>query len=945
MWYRYCRLIIAKKEHIIAKIYNHFREEYENSPNDLYILDDIKEKLLKLDEINFFDQNIIELNTDKNTNKKTVNFLGKVCESLTDLAEAVDPKYDEVMFKKEYKEKKKKQQSLQALEFIAGEIQVYPCNDVNDTIRFGRGTTWCISQPGTGIKTYNSYRLNYQSTFYYVQDGTRTDDLKRVMVDMQANGAVKLTDLGNTTGTVAEFGTDWQAYFDYLESKGVKTSQFVNKPLTEEEKKEINTLSERSTDLNWFIKLSSDYKSKYIGMGHLLSDDQLDYILKSSLKDILIPQYLNTGTCITESQKNMLFKNNQYKNTYEFRRTNYINEIKAQITNDYQLKNLALNSNDFDLITELVNEGKITKDQFMKVQSPEMFFFLMDQDFDKKRLAESNVEHNFTIDYLSSLPANESKDLLSGVLLSDLPAIRKLYANGMITDNNINWFSVFAYNYGFEFSDIELFSNLYKQSVFQEYIDEKLKKNEVKNQYKAVFYISNNIKTDTPIDFSSILSSPIDEKLQAFYFQYFDTLMPDQKNYILDKASFGYGNYNFLILLGKKIDSLDEKDLFRVINSADVQVMFALSKQIAKNDLQNLINDDKARFSNQLTIQWFLSNNFDVQAKNINFEALFSSNHEIADFVFEKFENLSSEKQKELFVSYYVKPKSIKVAKYLLEKDASYFLRFVTLDIIDAIVSSITNLPKEAWENISCNEKIYNNNEFIMKYIPNLIDRWGLRHAPLRFFDLIFEEFNNFESNEYSWNSKVKQFCSYNESFNEQLAEKYIKKYPNLKKAIVGGFVDNYYGKTVSEDFTNKYYDEISTFLGQTYYFSNQNFSEGFIRKFADKIKFDSALVSTKNLSNEFFDDFEEKIDKISSKSFYDILANTTLSEYFLSKFAHKFDIYCWQRIISRKFQLSENFIIKFADKLDFQSIKYNENIPDVVKQNLKVKGYAVDIL
>jgi hypothetical protein len=941
VWYRYCRLIIAKKEHIIAKIYNHFREEYENSPNDLYILDDIKEKLLKLDELNFFDQKIIELNTDKNTNKYTVNFLGKVCKSLTDLAEAVDPVYDEVMYKKEYKQEKKKQQSLQALEFIAGEVQVYPCNDVNDTIRFGRGTTWCISQPGTGIKAYNQYRLNHQSTFYYVQDGTRTDDLKRVMVDRQANDVVKLTDLGNTTGTVAEFGTDWQAYFDYLkEEKKVDIAQFVNKPLTEEEKKEINTLSERNTDLNWFIKLSSDYKSKYIGMGHLLSDDQLRYILKSSLKDILIREYLNTGTCITESQKNMLFTNNQYKNTYEFRRTNYINEIKAQVTEDYKLKNLALGSNDFDLITELINEGKITKDQIMKVQSPEMFFFLMDQDFDKKRLVESNAEHNFTIDYLSSLPANESKNLLSGVLLSNLAAIRKLYANGMITSNNINWYAVFIWNYGFEFSDIELFSNLYKQSVFQEDIDQKLKQTEVKTQYKAAFYLSNNIKTDKPIDFATILSIGIDEKLKAFYYQYFDTLTPDQKNYILDRVSFGYGNNNFLISLGKKIDSLDEKDLFRVINSADAQAMFALSKQLAKNDLQILINDDKARFSNQLTIQWLLSNNFDVQAKNMDFAALFSSDHEIADFVFEKFENLSSEEQKKLFGSFYVQPKSIKVAKYLFEKGASYFLRFVTFDIIDAIISSMTNLPNEAWDNISGNEKIYNNNEFIMKYIPNLIDKFSFAyHAPLRFFDLIFEKFNNFERNQ-DW--IVRQFCSHNKSCDEQVAEKYIKKYPSLKEVIIKAFVDNYNGKIPSEDFINKYYDEISEFIGYLYLY--KNFSEDYIRKFADKIKFNKVLMSTKNLSNEFFVDFEEKIAEIPDREMNDILENTTLPEYFLSKFAHKFNDYNWRQI-SRKFQLSENFIIKFADKLDFQYIKYNENIPDVVKQNLKVKGYAVDIL
>jgi len=241
---------------------------------------------------------------------------------------------------------------------------------------------------------------------------------------------------------------------------------------------------------------------------------------------------------------------------------------------------------------------------------------------------------------------------------------------------------------------------------------------------------------------------------------------------------------------------------------------------------------------------------------------------------------------------------------------------------------------------ISGNEKIYNNNEFIMKYIPNLIDKFSFAyHAPLRFFDLIFEKFNNFERNQ-DW--IVRQFCSHNKSCDEQVAEKYIKKYPSLKEVIIKAFVDNYNGKIPSEDFINKYYDEISEFIGYLYLY--KNFSEDYIRKFADKIKFNKVLMSTKNLSNEFFVDFEEKIAEIPDREMNDILENTTLPEYFLSKFAHKFNDYNWRQI-SRKFQLSENFIIKFADKLDFQYIKYNENIPDVVKQNLKVKGYAVDIL
>ena len=53
----------------------------------------------------------------------------------------------------------------------------------------------------------------------------------------------------------------------------------INKPKTEQEKYEDELLGKQNTDLQWFIKLPYEYKTKYIGRGHLLTDDQFDYLL------------------------------------------------------------------------------------------------------------------------------------------------------------------------------------------------------------------------------------------------------------------------------------------------------------------------------------------------------------------------------------------------------------------------------------------------------------------------------------------------------------------------------------------------------------------------------------------------------------------------------------------------------------------------------------------
>jgi hypothetical protein len=347
VWYRFAKIIIAgKKKHIIEDIAEYFSKQGHD-------FSQLEDRLNELDKANKLP--IIELRKD------SVMFNGIIYTNFLKFAEAVDALYTELIFSKRIKEQK--ELTKEEIDFAPGEIQVFACNDVNDAIRYGVGTSWCISQPGN--TQFQSYRDSSQSTFYYVNDGTRPpeDPLSRVMVDMQADGKVELTDKNNQTGTIAEFDEDHEAYFDYLRKNGVDTSQFVNKPVTEEERKENELLGKRNVTPNWFEKLPPEYKSKYIGRGYLLSDQQLESIINLSNKNIsefLIKQYLNAGISIPPSQKAMLFGNNQYSATYNRRRARAIEEIKKQFGNDdWELQKYALKSGDYELIDEIINEKGI----------------------------------------------------------------------------------------------------------------------------------------------------------------------------------------------------------------------------------------------------------------------------------------------------------------------------------------------------------------------------------------------------------------------------------------------------------------------------------------------------------------------------------------------------------------------------------------------------------
>ena len=154
----------------------------------------------------------------------------------------------------------------------------------------GRGYSFCIGQPGNTM--YQSYRDDKTSTFYYIvdrnhfateQDGSpNLDDPLHIVVFDHTQHGVELTDADNRTGNIAEpYGRDASKYVAYLKSMGVPVDEMLkHQPKTAEEEKEQALLGKQNNDLEWFIKLPIDYKSKYIGRGHLLTNDQFDYLMR-----------------------------------------------------------------------------------------------------------------------------------------------------------------------------------------------------------------------------------------------------------------------------------------------------------------------------------------------------------------------------------------------------------------------------------------------------------------------------------------------------------------------------------------------------------------------------------------------------------------------------------------------------------------------------------------
>ena len=264
-----------------------------------------------------------------------------------------------------------------------GKIRVYESNNPQQCIILGRGQSFCISQPGN--RMWQSYRDTQTSTFYFVYDDTRDDRLGIVVVDVRKNG-ILLTDKPNNTGTTLDPYTgqvtnDSKPYMRYLREKGIDVSKFVNIPKSAEEQKEHEELGQSRKELDWFESLSFDYKSKYIGRGHQLTNEQFDYLWQNKFTSLLT-QYVKTGLLLNDYQVDKIASNRDLRDNYLHNRSiadqhsgdlsdkeYYLFSVKQKESyysnmNENKKLQKAIKFNELDMVRYLVEEKglKISED-------------------------------------------------------------------------------------------------------------------------------------------------------------------------------------------------------------------------------------------------------------------------------------------------------------------------------------------------------------------------------------------------------------------------------------------------------------------------------------------------------------------------------------------------------------------------------------------------------
>ena len=258
-------------------------------------------------------------------------------------------------------------------------IKVYKANSLNQCIILGKGERFCISEPANTM--FQSYRDTKVSTFYFVYDNTRNDDLAIVVVDATEHG-IELTDRKNQTAqtmqdpysnTPKRIQSNPQLYFKYLQQHGINTSIFKNIPKSEEETAEQQKLGKQKHDLQWFKSLTSEEKSKYIGRGHLLSNEQFDYLYDNKLM-LLLTQYVRTGVKLNDYQLEKIAKVRDLRDKYLHNRLIANQHLTDLSKKEYDLLSpkqkeeffnvdadekfkRALKINDFEKIKEAIRDG------------------------------------------------------------------------------------------------------------------------------------------------------------------------------------------------------------------------------------------------------------------------------------------------------------------------------------------------------------------------------------------------------------------------------------------------------------------------------------------------------------------------------------------------------------------------------------------------------------
>ncbi len=250
-----------------------------------------------------------------------------------------------------------------------GTIEVVKCESRQDLLKYGAGETWCVCDPSSASH-YIRYKVNFNGTFYIVFDGLKEDDdpAKKVLIVIgeKNNQPIEFADIRN--GGKIKGYNNLEDYYVYLRENNVNTDQFVNDPMSEEERKIIEKVKYENKNIEWFTNLSSQEKTYYISMGYDLTNAQFDEVMHTDLtwsRNTILDAYVTTGKSLPAYQLNKLNKyNKDFIKSYKASRETYLNRMKQEFANEPEkLIQFAIKSFDRELLEELYKENKLNDNQ------------------------------------------------------------------------------------------------------------------------------------------------------------------------------------------------------------------------------------------------------------------------------------------------------------------------------------------------------------------------------------------------------------------------------------------------------------------------------------------------------------------------------------------------------------------------------------------------------
>jgi hypothetical protein len=180
------------------------------------------------------------------------------------------------------------------------DILILRGSDERKCVKYGRGTTFCISRPGGG-NMYGNYRIAKASTFYFIffKQLPKSDPFHIMVLDHTKDGW-EWTFGDNHTKKVDGGWEEVVAKFPILAQY---EKYFVNKPLTEEEKAYHEKLSRFANNptLENFNTYSYKEKADVLKFGMGINDDVFD-----SLDRDLRNEYVAVGPPISKNQFEVL---------------------------------------------------------------------------------------------------------------------------------------------------------------------------------------------------------------------------------------------------------------------------------------------------------------------------------------------------------------------------------------------------------------------------------------------------------------------------------------------------------------------------------------------------------------------------------------------------------------------------------------------------------------